>query len=739
MNDGLDGLAGGALPGGSGQPGDPQQPNPAPELNGLGNTPTPNGFQPGAPQDYRDYQAHAAGGAGVPSTPGAQYPGGQNGANGAGASRSGTPIEDASTPTKYLGKHEVTTLALGTVLASRYRIESVIGLGGMGAVYKVRDLHFADAAKYCALKEMIAKFSDESDQRTRYSNFQREANILASLGHPSIPDVHDYFVEHSRAYLVLEFVEGRDLEALLKDTQGLFTEQLVGAWAIQLCDVLYYLHTHKPPIIFRDLKPSNVILTPQDQIVLIDFGIAKTLLDDRKGTMVGTEGYSPPEQYRGTVSSRSDIYSLGAMMHQLLTRSDPRYETPFTFAERLPTALNPSVSPMMEAVIMRCVEYDPEQRYADVLELRAALADVLREHLLETGHISHIRSTNVIPADDSVRGMVGAGRRIGVNTGGLAEAGLSWKFQTGDEVRSSPVVEDGRVFIGSYDRHLYALDAQSGEPAWRFATEGGICGTPATWKHLVITGSEDFNIYGIDAATGQEAWTYRTWQQVRGSPRVHGEAVYIGSDDGFLHALEPRGGRTLWKYRAWRPVRSSTAYGEGLVYFGSDDERLYAVDALTGDEKWRFTAIAPIRSSPALGNGLIYFGSMDFCVYALDAKMGWVAWRERTQNFVVSSPWAEGDRVYIGSVDQHLYCLDGRSGRVVWKFRAGGQINSSPALENGVLYVGCIDGAVYALDAATGRQRWRYQTGGPVPSSPAVANGLVYVGSMDGCVYALRA
>ena len=678
--------------------------------------------QAGAPSPFAT--PHFNGAANPPNQPNPQPP------QSSGAASDG----DGSSTTKYLSKNEVTTLALGTVLQNRYRIESVIGLGGMGAVYKVRDLHFADAAKYCALKEMIAKFSDENDQRTRYSNFQREANMLASLSHPAIPDVHDYFVEHGRAYLVLEYVEGRDLEAQLKESQGVFTEQLVGAWAIQLCDVLYYLHTHKPPIIFRDLKPSNVILTPQDQIVLIDFGIAKTLMDDRKGTMVGTEGYSPPEQYRGVVSSRSDIYALGAMMHQLLTRSDPRYETPFTFAERLPTALNPSVSPAMEAVIMRCVEYDPEQRYADVLELRAALTNVLREHLLETGHISHIRPTSIIRSEEGADG-----KMIGVNTGGLAQAGLVWKFQTGDEVRSSPVVADGRVYIGSYDKHLYALDAKNGEPAWSFATEGGICGTPAAWKHLVFIGSEDFNVYGVDALTGQEVWTYRTWQQVRGSPRVHGEALYIGSDDGFLHALEPRNGRTLWKYRAWRPVRSSPAYGDGLIYFGSDDERLYAVDALTGDEKWRFTAIAAIRSSPAIGNGLVYVGAMDFCVYALDAKLGWVAWRERTQGFVVSSPRVEGDRIYVGSVDQHLYCLDAKTGRVVWKFAAGGQINSSPALEDGVLYFGCIDGAVYALDAATGRQRWRYQTRAAVPSSPVVANGLVYVGSMDGGVYALRA
>jgi outer membrane protein assembly factor BamB/tRNA A-37 threonylcarbamoyl transferase component Bud32 len=649
---------------------------------------------------------------------------GMNGAAGGGGGQS--PI-----PTAYLPKSEVTTLAVGTVLQQRYQVESVLGLGGMGAVYKVRDLRFTNAAKYCALKEMIAKFSDTQDQRTRLSNFEREANILASLSHPAIPDVHDFFAEHSRAYLVIEYVEGRDLEKVLKESQGMLSEQMVGGWALQLCDVLHYLHTRMPPIIFRDLKPSNVILNPPNQIILIDFGIAKVFQQGKKGTMVGTEGYSPPEQYRGVSDARSDIYSLGAMMHHLLTRSDPRLETPFTFAERMPSSLNPSVSPAMEAVVMRCLEYEPDQRYRDVLELRTALEEALNVVPLGTGHFRAGRGT-------------GASRNNSLTTitpgsGALAGTGLIWKFQTEDEVRSSAAVSPTSVYIGSYDKHLYAIDARTGRLQWRFATEDGICGTPALWKNLVIVGSEDFNVYALQAANGQEAWTYRTWQHVRSSPRVYGEALYIGSDDGFMHALEPRSGRPLWKFRAWRPVRSSAAYAEGLVYFGSDDERVYAVDALTGQEKWRFAALGGITSSPAIGNGLVYVGSLDFLVYALDAKMGWVAWRERTNNFVVSSPCVVGDRVYIGSVDQYLYCLDGKTGRVIWKFPAGGQITSSPTVAKDVVYFGSVDGAVYALDAGTGRLRWRFQTEGAVPSSPVVAEGVVYIGSLDGCVYALRA
>lgn len=634
-------------------------------------------------------------------------------------------------PTAFLTKSETTTLALGSVLNQRYQVDKVLGVGGMGAVYRVRDLHFPDVDKYCALKEMITKFTDPMDQRTRLSNFQREANLLASLSHPAIPSVHDFFVEHERAYLVLDYIEGRNLEVVVQETHGMLSEQAVVGWALQLCDVLHYLHAHNPPIIFRDLKPSNVILTPQNQIVLVDFGIARAFQEGQRGTMVGTEGYSPPEQYRGQVDPRSDLYSLGALMHHLLTGSDPRFQTPFTFAERPPSSLNPTVSAQVETVVMRCLEYEADARYPDAMAVRGALEAALSLVPLGTGHFRSAQPGAARPRTSGIPAVIG--------TSGMSATGLLWKFETGDEVRSSPAVQSGTLFIGSYDNKLYALEARTGRQQWAFSTEGGICGTPAVWRNLVLIGSEDFNVYGVQASTGQEAWTYRTWQQVRSSPRVHGEALFIGSDDGFMHALEPRNGRPLWKFRAWRPVRSSAAYAEGLVYFGSDDERIYAVDALTGQEKWRFAAMGGITSSPAVGNGLVYVGSMDFLVYGIDAKMGWVAWRERTSNFVISSPHVVNDRVYIGSVDQNLYCFDGKSGRVLWKFRTGGQITSSPTVADGKVYVGGVDGAVYAVDAGTGQPKWQFQTGGPIPSSPVVADGVVYVGSMDGMVYAIRA
>src|SRR5207237_887318 len=167
-----------------------------------------------------------------------------------------------------------------------------------------------------------------------------------------------------RSFLVQEYIEGKDLEAFLAEAPGFLTEDLVAEWTVELCDVLSYLHNHTPdPIVFRDLKPSNVMLDQHRRIRLIDFGIARAFAAGQKGTMIGTEGYSPPEQYRGEASPPGDIYALGATLHHLLTKQDPRLEPPFSFIERPLGISNPKVAPEFEAIVMRALSYEAGARF----------------------------------------------------------------------------------------------------------------------------------------------------------------------------------------------------------------------------------------------------------------------------------------------------------------------------------------------------------------------------------------
>jgi outer membrane protein assembly factor BamB/tRNA A-37 threonylcarbamoyl transferase component Bud32 len=612
------------------------------------------------------------------------------------------------------------TLPPGTLLQNRYEIIGVLGMGGMSTVYKARDLRFSNVNRLCAVKEMVNPASDPQIREIAIQNFEREANILATTNHPAMPQIYDFFGEANRHYLVMEMIDGWDLEDHLAElaTDELLDEGQVIDWALQLCDVLSYLHRHRPqPIVFRDLKPGNIMLENQGRIRLIDFGIAKVFQTGQKGTMIGTEGYSPPEQYRGSAEPRGDVYALGATLHHLLTKQDPRLEPPFSFHERPVSSKNSNVNAQLEAAIMRAVEYDIDKRFSSVEEFKKAIVAATR-----LGSV-RLPQTSAYSYGASVE---------------ASEIAEIWHFACEDEVRSSPTVRDGVLYVGAYDHNLYALKADSGEFLWKYATEGGIASTPFIQDEQVLIGSADRTLYSINARTGRLEWFCSTQGRIWSSPRVEFGHVFFGSDDHHLYAVSIQTGRVAWKREMGGPVRSSVAFGDDILYFGCEDGSILAFD-IRGEMKWRQRARRAVTSTPYFdaAEGILFVGSMDWNIYALDARSGWVVWRTRTNGPIISSPTMANGLVFIGSADKHLYALDARNGRVEWKYLTEGQVTSNPKFANGAIYFGGIDEYLYSLDAETGELRWRFKTGGPVPSSPAVMGDVVYIGSTDRKVYAV--
>ncbi|HKG26880.1 MAG TPA: serine/threonine-protein kinase, partial [Thermomicrobiales bacterium] len=179
----------------------------------------------------------------------------------------------------------------GTVLQNRYRVLDVLGVGGMSTVYRARDLRFTSVERLCAIKEMFNSTEDPKFRQMRLSNFQREAALLATLTHPAMPRIYDYFEQQGTIYLVLELIRGQDLETSLSQRGEPFEEETVVDWTLELVGVLEYLHNQQPePVIFRDLKPSNIMIRDDGRLMLVDFGIARSFAPQQKGTMIGTEG-----------------------------------------------------------------------------------------------------------------------------------------------------------------------------------------------------------------------------------------------------------------------------------------------------------------------------------------------------------------------------------------------------------------------------------------------------------------
>ncbi len=217
------------------------------------------------------------------------------------------------------------------LLRGRYRLMRCIGEGGFGAVYQAEDSELGN--RRVAIKEMTQHGLSPEELQEATEAFRREALLLAGLSHPSLPRIHDHFSEDGHWYLVMEFIEGQTLETYVAKRGGRLAVAKALELSIKLCNVLEYLHTRQPPIVFRDLKPGNVMLTPEDQIFLIDFGIARNFTPgkDHDTIAFGSPGYAAPEQYgKAQTTPRSDVFSLGALLHHLLTGDDPS-ATPFRF------------------------------------------------------------------------------------------------------------------------------------------------------------------------------------------------------------------------------------------------------------------------------------------------------------------------------------------------------------------------------------------------------------------------
>ncbi|HTT77359.1 MAG TPA: protein kinase [Candidatus Binataceae bacterium] len=260
-------------------------------------------------------------------------------------------------------------LGIGEIIGGRYAILKLLGGGGMKRVYLAEDLRLA--RRRCALAELIDVFSDQAARQQAIRAFEREAEMLARLENDHIPRVYDCFNEGSEHYLVMDYVEGETLEETLASAGGRLGETAVMDIALQILDTLKYLHGLRPQVIYRDLKPSNIMLEPLGHVKLIDFGIARFFQPLKTATMIGTAGYAPPEQYRGKVDQRSDLYALGATMHHALTGRDPSTEAPFTFPPI--REIRKDCNEPLAEVIDSALSYESSKRISSAAEFRRRL------------------------------------------------------------------------------------------------------------------------------------------------------------------------------------------------------------------------------------------------------------------------------------------------------------------------------------------------------------------------------
>jgi outer membrane protein assembly factor BamB len=358
----------------------------------------------------------------------------------------------------------------------------------------------------------------------------------------------------------------------------------------------------------------------------------------------------------------------------------------------------------------------------------------------------------------------GAGSALSINGVDpvLAEENnLVWKFQTDDQVWSTPAVVDGTVYVGSLDTNLYALDRDSGDEQWRFQTNG------AVWSPVVAddtvyfcTGSdtEEYEygyLYAVDVNSGEERWRFQTSDPIYSPPVIEDGTVYVGGSDGLggiLYAVDINSGQQQWSLTFDGSVNTCSAVVDGMIYIGTQNERLYAINATSNELEWDFETEAggTIHSTPAVTGNTIYFGSQNGNLYALNVDSGKELWQFKTNEPIDTLPTVADETVCFGNWDNNLYALDANSGDKKWHFETESSIRVSPAVADDRVYFMSDD--LHVVDVDSGEEQWHFETGNPVgevsefidvsqrdweESSPIVVDNNIYFGSKDSHIYAL--
>ena len=462
-----------------------------------------------------------------------------------------------------------------TFLKKRYRTLNQLGQGGMGAVYIAEDTALGN--RLVAIKEMSQRGMDQQESGDATRAFNREALMLANLMHPHLPRIYDHFAELGRWYLVMDFIEGETLEDYLAKVPGgklpLKEALEIG---IQLCTVLDYLHTRQPPIIFRDLKPSNIMRTPAGQLYLIDFGIARHFKPGQARDTIafGSPGYAAPEQYgKAQTGPSADIYSLGAILHQALTGEDPSV-TPFFFPP-LPADTTPAA---LQDLLTHMLDMNAHNRPGSAAEVKQEL-----QHLQAHEHVKPLNGSNSTSRASTTPPPPSAPRKASNYIQGKTLSPFTGKaliaaIMHGGSISALAWSPTGNfIASASYDQTVQVHDAMTGRLIQRYTghakpllRNGRV--QALAWSPdgtLIASAGDDKMVRIWEMASGDTLFTYR-----KHSGRVHCVAWspsgnFIASASGnTIHIWNPNG-QMISGYRWHNDIIQTVAWSPDNLYLAS--------------------------------------------------------------------------------------------------------------------------------------------------------------------------
>lgn len=620
----------------------------------------------------------------------------------------------------------------------RYDVIEELGRGGMGVVYHAYD---ATLDRSIALKILPPELAARPGfvQRLR-----REAISTARMRHPHIALLYEFGQADGETFLTMEYVAGPSLRQLLES--GPLPPERAIALAEQIAAALDYAHSLG--IVHCDVKPSNIIVGPNDQAVLIDFGLAQIAEDPAitgDSALLGTPHYMAPEQARDNgAQPASDQYALAAVVYEMLTGVPPFsgksaagvlhahiYELPPAVSER-----RPSLPEAINAALLRGLAKQPAERYPSA----AAFAAALRAAFVAQRPSGVPRRTQWIAGAavavimlaalgtllfQNMRARETAAASAPIHVSVPVPSQVAWWYDTGFADGSTPTVAAQTLVFGTLDGSIVALDAQDGGVRWRKDSDARLFGTPATGAGPIFVGDSDGLVLCLDPQTGATMWQQRVNGAVQHPPLRSNERLMVVTATGYLYMLQSATGRVIWS----RPVAeglSAPVVGGGSV-FVSRGSSLLALDWNTGAPRWQWNAPSPITTVPLIARDLVLVGTERGTLHGIAVDGGQQRLEYQARGPITAAPVVDADAIYLGDRSGTLTAIDPAAQRPIWHFDAQTAIMAAPLLVDGKLFVGTSGGKLYTLDARSGRELGMMQLEGSITSAPARHADLIYV------------
>ncbi len=324
------------------------------------------------------------------------------------------------------------------------------------------------------------------------------------------------------------------------------------------------------------------------------------------------------------------------------------------------------------------------------------------------------------------------------------ELTLLWSFQTDSWIIGSPVLGAGRVYSGSSDGKVYALNLRDGEKVWEFDTKDDIEASPLLLEGALYVGNLSGEFFCLDADTGQVRWKYKCNNSIYGSanwatnPSNQKYMILVGSYDNKIYCFDAKTGELNWSYETDNYINGAPSTDGQQVVFGGCDELLHILSVRDGKKIGEVWAGSYIPGSAALMGDKAYLGQYDSKLICIDRKQEKIDWEytdKENPDAFFSSPAVGKDRILIGSRNDFLHCVDRITGEKIWTFPTRDDIDSSPVIAGEKVVVGSLDGRLYIVDLKNGKELWSYEIGAPLFSCPAVDGGYIVIGSDDGRIY----